>query len=570
MVEQSVAGRVIRVAERDIPIGGPSPPIREGEKLLRRTLSLCPECYRLLPAVVFERDGKVFIRRVCPEHGEVEELYWGDAGFYERALGFEAPPMRIEPIVPMTAPCPFSCGLCPAHGDMTALANIVLTNRCNLDCWYCFFYAERAGFVYEPSLEQIRRMIRVLRSERPVPGLAVQLTGGEPTLRDDLVDIIKMIKEEGVRHIQLNTHGITFLKRPELMRQVREAGVNTMYLSFDGVTPRTNVKNHWEMPYILDIARKSGMTSIVLVPTVINGFNTQELGDIIRFAALNIDVIRGVNFQPISLTGRVPRSERERLRITIPDVIRLIEEQTDGQIPMDSWYPIPFVTFLSDLVEALTGKPQFRMTNHPACGAATYAFPEYERVDGERRVKRFVPITDFIDVEGFREYVLEKVEELRSGANRWVTLLKIAANLSRFIDRERQPEGINVLSLMRQVLMRRNYDALAEFHYKSLFLGMMHFMDLYNYDVQRVMRCNIHYLSPDGRVIPFCTFNVLPDLYRDYVQRQYGVPLEEYAKAHGTGAIGPESKYRRDVKRLESGEPYKRTYAPFMHLWRES
>ncbi len=569
-MEQSVAERVVRVAEREIPIGGPTPTVREGEKLLRRTLSLCPECYRLLPAVVLERGGKVFIRRVCPEHGEIEELYWGDARFYERAFRFEAPPMKIEPIVPMTAPCPFSCGLCPAHGDMTALANIVLTNRCNLDCWYCFFYAERAGFVYEPSLEQIRQMVRVLRSEKPVPGLAVQLTGGEPTLREDLVDIIKMIKEEGVRHIQLNTHGITFLQKPELMRQVRQAGVNTMYMSFDGVSPKTNVKNHWEIPYILDIARESGMTSIVLVPTVIKGFNTHELGDIIRFGALNIDVIRGVNFQPISLTGRVPRSERERLRITIPDVIRLIEEQTDGQIPMDAWYPIPFVTFLSDLVETLTGKPQFRMTNHPACGAATYVFPEFDRVDGERRVKRFVPITDFIDVEGFREYVLEKVEELRAGANRWVTLLKIAANLSRFIDRKRQPEGINVLALMRQILLRRNYDALAEFHYKALFLGMMHFMDLYNYDVQRVMRCNIHYLSPDGRVIPFCTFNVLPDLYRDYVQRQHGIPLEEYARTHGAKMVGPESKYRRDVKKLEAGEPYKRTYAPFMHLWKKS
>jgi len=413
-------------------------------------------------------------------------------------------------------------------------------------------------------------MIRVLRSEKPVPGLAVQLTGGEPTLRDDLVEIIKLIKEEGVKHIQLNTHGITFLKKPELMKQVREAGVNTMYLSFDGVSPKTNPKNHWEMPYILDIARESGMTSIVLVPTVIKGLNTGELGDIIRFAALNIDVVRGVNFQPISLTGRVPRSERERLRITIPEVIKLIEEQTEGQIPMDAWYPVPFVTFISDLVEALTGKPQFRMTNHPACGAATYVFPEYEHIDGSRVIKRFVPITEFIDVEGFREYVLEKVEELRSGANRWITALKIVANLSRFIDKSKQPEGVNVLGLIRQVLLRRDYAALGEFHYKSLFLGMMHFMDLYNYDVQRVMRCNIHYLVPDGRVIPFCTFNVLSDLYRDYVQKKFGISLEEYARTRGAHLIGPESKYRRDAKALESGEAYKRTYAPFVHLWKES
>ncbi len=557
--------RKINFEGKEIIIGGPIPELREGEVLLRRTASLCPECYRYLPAIVFERNGKVFIRKICPEHGEVEELYWGDAEQFRRVMRYEVKGRKLEnPQVKEVGICPFNCGLCPIHLNMTALANIVLTNRCNLSCWYCFFFAEKAGFVYEPTIEEIRKMVEVLRNEKPVPCNAIQLTGGEPTLRDDLVEIVKMIKGMGVDHVQLNTHGIIFVERPELLKELRTAGVNTIYLSFDGVTPKTNPKNHWEIPYILDAARKAKMTSIVLVPTVIRGVNDHEVGDIIKFAALNMDVIRGVNFQPVSLTGQMPRSEREKYRITIPEVISKIEEQTEGQIPKEAWYPIPFSVAISEFVEALSGKPQYKFTNHPACGMATYVFPEFEYREGMKRVKRIVPITEFLDVEGLHEYLTEKAEELRRGSNRYIVGLKVLYNIRKFIRKEKQPEGIDLMSLLKKIFLYRNYDALGEFHYKSLFLGMMHFMDLYNYDVQRVMRCCIHYALPNGKLIPFCTFNVLPDLYRDKYQKEHSISLEEYAKLHGEESVGEKSKYRRDVKKLSSTELYRLTYGPFL------
>ncbi|RLG41672.1 MAG: radical SAM protein, partial [Thermoproteota archaeon] len=385
---------------------------------------------------------------------------------------------------------------------------------------------------------------------------------------EDLVEIVKLLKRKGIRHIQLNTQGIIFLEKPELMRQLREAGVNTIYLSFDGVTPEANPKNHWEIPYILEIARKSSMTSLVLVPTVIKGINDHEVGDMIRFAALNIDVIRGVNYQPVSLTGQMPRTEREKYRITIPDVIRKIEEQTNGEIYREAWYPVPFTVAISDFVEAVTGEPKLMMTNHPACGMATYVFPEFEGAGMSRRIKRFVPITDFVDVEALHDYLKQKAEEIRNGANRYLTLVKTVFNLYRFIDRKKQPEDLNLTGILRKILLERSYKALGEFHYKSLFLGMMHFMDLYNYDVQRVMRCNIHYLSPDGRVIPFCTYNVLSDIYRDKIIKEHSISLEEYERRYGKGLIGEESKYKRDIRKLESSEIYIRTYEPFFHKFR--
>jgi len=138
----------ITAFKRTLKIGGPIPKLKPNEKLLRKTQSLCPVCYRMLPAIVFERDGKVWIRKICPEHGEIEEIYWGDAELYRKALKWEVKSKPIKVVYTKAeAPCPFTCGLCPYHMTYTALANIVLTNRCDLSCWYCFFYAEKAGYV---------------------------------------------------------------------------------------------------------------------------------------------------------------------------------------------------------------------------------------------------------------------------------------------------------------------------------------------------------------------------------------------------------------------------------------
>jgi uncharacterized radical SAM superfamily Fe-S cluster-containing enzyme len=559
-------GAWVEIAGKRIPIGGPMPKLRPGEKHVRVTTSLCPYCKRLLPARIIERDGKIWIRKVCPEHGEIEELYYGDAKLYYRMMRYEETGKGVKkPYVQLAAPCPFNCGLCAMHENHTALANIVVTNRCDLSCWYCFFYAEKAGYVYEPSIEQIRFMVRQLK--RQAVTLAVQITGGEPTMRDDLVDIVRMLKEEGVRHVQLNTNGIKFAKlffeNPEeavrYARSLREAGVNTVYMSFDGVTPKTNWKNHWEVPFIFEVFRRAGMTSVVLVPTVIKSVNDHELGQIIRFGAKHIDIVRAVNFQPVSLTGQMKKRERERYRITIADAINEIAEQTDYQIPPEAWYPIPVAAKFAKFVEAYTGTEQFCMANHPICGAGTYIFVE-RGADG--LPKRFVPITEFFDVDGFIEWLDEKRIDLLSGRSKKLVALKGLIDLRRFVDTKKMPKELNITKLLWKIFVKRNYDALGELHYHMMFLGMMHFMDLYNYDVTRVRRCNIHYVMPDGRVVPFCAFNVLEDLYRDYVQAKYQVPIEDYEREFGSGGLGPGAKYNRAkyFKFIRSSPIYKEAY----------
>jgi hypothetical protein len=542
------------------------PRLRTGEELLSVTTSVCPYCYRVLPAVIVERDGRVYIRKVCPEHGEVEELYYGDVAFYKRVLGFHEEGRGTRHVyTPAVTTCPFNCGLCSMHKQHTALVNLVVTNRCDLSCWYCFFYSEAAGYVYEPTLDQIREMVRSIKKQGVT--IAIQLTGGEPLIREDLVEIVKLMRDEGVRHIQLNTNGLKFarlfLEDPaeaiKYARELRENGVNTVYLSFDGVSPRTNPKNHWEVPFILEVFRQAKMTSIVLVPTVIKGVNTDELGDIVRFGARNIDIIRAVNFQPVSLTGFMKRFEREKYRITIPEVAKLIEEQTGGEVSREDWFPVNASAVFSRFIEGFSGEFKFEMSNHPICGVGTYVYVERS---GEGL--KLTPITRFIDVEGLLEYLRDKWVDLVTGSSRLIAGVKLLYTIRKFIDGEKAPREFDIYKLLFNIIVKRSYEALGELHYKLLFLGQMHFMDLYNYDIQRVQRCNIHYSVPDGRLIPFCAFNIFEDVYRDKVMKEYSLSLDDYARKYGLPREKAFPKHLRDVKRMESHELYKKTYAEFL------
>jgi len=492
--------------------------------ILKETQSICPECLKILPAKIFEENNKVWIRKECPEHGEFLDLYWGDYEMYQKAFKFYHDGKGIHnPNVELKDPCPMNCGLCKMHTSHTALGNIVVTNRCDLQCFYCFFYAKAMGYVYEPSLDQIRMMLRKMREEKPVPCNAVQLTGGEPTMREDIIDIIKIAKQEGYDHIQLNTNGIRLSQNLEFAKKVRGAGVNTIYLSFDGTTPQTNPKNHWEIPKILENCRKADI-GIVLVPTVINTINDNDVGNILNFGLKNIDVVRGVNYQPVSLVGRITKADVKKFRITIPDVIKKIEEQTNGAIAREDWYPVPTVAPITHYFEALTNQPKYELTAHPACGMATYLF-----LDGDK----VIPLPRFFDVEGFLKFLDELSEQAKGTSGKIYTTLKILVKLNSFVDKEKQPKDLKLAKILFNILRYGDYKSLGKLHKKSIFVGMMHFMDLFNYDIERVKKCCVHYAQPDGRIVPFCAFNVIPQKYRDEIQEKYSSSIPEWENRTG-------------------------------------
>ena len=200
------------------------------------------------------------IRKTCPEHGMTVEKYWEDYDMYMkmRKYDYDGRGLDNPDYASKGKNCPFDCGICERHKSHSGLINVVVTNRCHLGCWYCFFFAKDGEPIYEPTLDELYGMFRKLRTQKPIASNAIQLTGGEPTLRKDLPEIVRRAKEAGFDQIQLNTTGINLGFDPDLMVRLRYAGVSTLYMSFDGVSKRANPKNHWEVPLTLERGKEGG------------------------------------------------------------------------------------------------------------------------------------------------------------------------------------------------------------------------------------------------------------------------------------------------------------------------
>jgi hypothetical protein len=427
-----------------------------------------------------------------------------------------------------SAPCPDNCGLCSKHETSTVLGLIDVTNRCNLRCPVCFANAAAAGYLYEPTKEEIRQMLKNLRSLKPHPCPAIQYAGGEPTVRKDIVELIEMAKEEGFTHVQIATNGIRIAKRENLAKQLKDAGLNTVYLSFEGVTPEPYIKNKGRnlLPdklQAIENCRKAGL-GVVLVPTLVKGVNDNQVGEIIKFAFDNNDIIYGVNFQPVSFSGRTPSEHVEEQRITIPDFVEIIEKETDGQVPTSAFYPPSFVEPIAEFISLLDGEESAKVTLncHEHCGIATYVFRQKTEGDGKDKL---IPITDFIDVDDLGNKLKEYNEKLKNGkfGSRKRVMAGLTGNLTKMIHTSRSPKGLDIKRILLNVFVKGDYDALGDFSKDSMLISCMHFMDPFNFDEDRVKKCVIHYATPDGRIIPFCTFN---SMYREGVEQEFSRPFK--------------------------------------------
>ncbi len=495
--------------------------------IVLKILSLCPVCLKRVYAEVFEEDGKIIIEKECTEHGKFRDIYWNDSELYNKFNKYEYIGTGLKNTnTESKNGCPLDCGLCSNHKSTTVLANIDVTNRCNLNCPICFANANKTKKIYEPTQEEIKQMMINLRNE-DVPCPSIQFAGGEPTVREDLPELIKLARELGFAHVQVATNGIK-LKNATYLKKLKDAGLSTIYLQFDGLTekPYLIARNKNLLPLklkVIENCRKCGFNSVVLVPTLVKGVNDDQIGDIIRYGAKNNDVVRNINVQPVSFTGRIDENKRLEQRITIPDFIKLVEEQTDGEILSDDFYPVPFVVPISLFVELWEHRPLVKLSSHQHCGAATYVFIE----DG-----KIIPITRFFDVEGFIELLNEiYAEHCNNSKNlskieRGEIFLKLTKHLPSLVDSTKMPSNVKFIESMLSIL-KGDYNALLKFHYHSMLIGCMHFMDPYNFDSNRVQRCVIHYATPDNRIIPFCTYNTL---YRQQIEDKYSVPIGQWKK----------------------------------------
>ncbi len=483
--------------------------------------SVCPYCGKVIEAKIITKDNSVYEIKTCPEHGDIKERIYDLKMFNEKILPHLKKLHEFKETEDIPE-CPYGCIGCKKHRTQTVLGIMEITNRCNLKCSYCFANSDATGYLYEPPYEKCIEMVDKLREQNP-PCPAILISGGEPTLRDELIDLIKYCRSKDMMVI-IATNGYKIAGSLEYAKKLQEAGVSVIYLSFDGVSDKSNKekKNHLIIEKIFENCRKAGNLNTVLVPTAIRGINDDEAFDIIKLASQNLDIVRGVNFQPISFCGRMDDSEREAQRYTISDLIKDISKQSEGQIQESDFYPVPVILPLTEFFQAYTKEKQVAFSVHPMCGSATYLFKDENGI--------LIPMPRFLNVNKFTKILEDYAKKLQGSTNitRPILIASLIKEVAGTIDFSKKPKNLELIKLLGSLFLNNgDMRDLTTFHENTLFVGTMHFMDQYNADMERLKYCAIHYVTPDLDIIPFCAYQNFG--YRQKVENKWkqDIPKKE-------------------------------------------
>lgn len=319
--------------------------------VINHTESMCPICLKTIEAQVVEQDGRVYLKKVCPDHGPSSSYIWPDADHYRWMSSIRFPFKQPVSKLPPALGCPSDCGLCSIHLRHPTLVELEITQRCNLRCPVCFVSAGEAP--PDPSLQTLEAMFQAVK-EQSGTQVSIQLTGGEPTVREDLAQVIRLGRKIGFEAIEVNTNGLMVSRKPGYIEELVDAGISGIYLQFDGLTPQVYERIRGkellqDKLQAIENCRAAG-TQVVLAMTVIWGINHDQIGEVLDFALQNQDVIAGLALQPAFTSGRFDVTSERHLNMG--DVIFMLAEQSRGMIqPYDLW-PLA--------------------CSHPLCSSATY------------------------------------------------------------------------------------------------------------------------------------------------------------------------------------------------------
>jgi uncharacterized radical SAM superfamily Fe-S cluster-containing enzyme len=410
--------------------------------IIDETQSLCPYCLKTLPATIYESGGQVYMHKVCPEHGEFDIYLWPDADHYRWFNRFAFDTIPRAPQTESLSECPRDCGLCPQHRQHITLAEIEVTWRCNLACPVCFVSGGDAP--PDPTLETITEMFETIR-RFDGEDTSIQLTGGEPTIRTDLPDIVELGRQSGFTAIEVNTNGLVISRDRDYLHALKEAGLGGIYLQFDGITPEITqtLRGADLFSYKLkaiENCRAEGMP-VILAATIIKGINESQLGALITFAMKNLDVVCGLALQPAFKSGRfdIPMPKQ----LSAGDTVNLVAEQTGGHIDVRDFWPLG--------------------CSHPLCSCATYLLGDADN---------YVPFTRYIDENDYYSHFDSK-----------------------------SPQG----SVLADILARMYPDGNLP---KGLSVLIMAYMDAWTMDLNRLQRCSMAVTTHDGHTVPFCAYHL--------------------------------------------------------------
>jgi len=547
----------------------------------RTTDSLCPGCVKEAREAIFngtkdwrdlmhekvgeiraqiiERDGQVWMVKDCPKHGRCEDLMAIDAKFLawieKNFPGRDIPAHNDEDL--------------HKHGSSTvrygrgSVLTVDLTNRCNMMCDPCFMDANQVGYVHELSWEEITEILDNAIKIKPRRQMSVQFSGGEPTMHPYFVDAIRYARKLGYNSVQAATNGIEFAKSKDFSKKVFEAGLRYAYLQFDGIGNDAN--SHRQVGNLFDVKLRAienmheAGIEIILVVTIVNSVNNDQVGTIVKFAMENPRKISFVAFQPVSFTGRdedITPERRLRQRYTLSHLAQDVSKQVGKVEPTRDWFPISLISVFSGFADLVHG-PETRWGSlscgcHPNCGVGT-------AVMINKHTKEWAPVPRFLDVPSLIQDIT-KVTDAARGRN-LSNLMAGLALLKNYKPFE-APPSLRLIDLWRKFdktwgltpNQRRKYGtATPERTYQDavrrratdpwnfLFLAGMWFQDLFNYDFRRTEMCIIPYATQQGE-ISFCAYNTGIG-WRKIIENMYkNATVAQWYRTHGKHEIYAKGK----------------------------
>ena len=453
------------------------------------TRGLCPMCLRDVPATVFEEDGRVWIRQRCTRHGEHRALLASDAGEYG----------RLRQYVPDRSGANSCCGpgeICgpgEVAGPPVCALLLEITQACNLKCPTCFADAQGHDFM---ATDTARRRLDTFFQKQPRLDI-LMLSGGEPTIHPRFAEILDLALSYPVDRVVVNTNGLRLAQSPALVETLA-AHKERMELYFSFSSFRAAGHEHFygrdlrrEKTDALEKASAAGLFT-TLVPTVERGVNDDEIGDLYRFG-LSLDTVTGLTFQPVMDTGRYQHGYSASDRLTLTDVVRALEEQTNGALLRSDFVGLP--------------------CSHPDCCALTYGFLDAAR-------ETIMPLPRHLDVSRYLDLFADRISfsGMVAGAAR-----RVWSDVAHLRGRQTLRD-LGVLFArggLRDVLpLLRDPDAFGRRVFRIV---VKPFMDAHTYDQKRVEQCCTKILTADGSAMSLCEFNVF---HRGRKSRDAVVPLK--------------------------------------------
>ncbi len=538
----------------------------------RQTDSLCPECVKEvrravlagdldlatltrenpgeIRAVIREKDAPaaqaadgvaparcVVMEKSCPRHGSFEDVLALDARFLERVESLF--PGRDVEISPDALHDHGSSAIRFGRGGVLT---VDLTNRCNMMCDPCFMDANQVGYVHELDWPEITQILDDAISVRPRRQMSIQFSGGEPTLSPHFLDAIRYAREVGYFAVQCATNGVRFAQEPGFAQQCKDAGLRMAYLQFDGVTNESN--SHRKVGNLYDVKLRAieelgaAGIDVILVVTVVNGVNNDQIGPIVEFAIDNADKITVVSFQPVSFTGRdenITPELRAAQRYTLSHLARDVHDQLGTTEPLRDWFPLSALAPFGDVCDLIDGPDkdwgQLKCGCHPNCGVGTVLFVN-------KRTKQMVPLCEFLDLER----VLADMRVIfDAGRGATWSRMQLAASILRNYRPEHAPPGFHLGTLVKQFFSQTGVAHAGEadardYQWRVLFVAGMWFQDLFNYDFRRTEMCIIPYGTQMGE-ISFCAYNTGVGWRNILEKMKANATVAEWYREHGKHAV---------------------------------